>query len=680
MLEIQATVQDSQLAQQWEGFFLDYVHEDLQAAAMAWPDVRSVYADFQDLQRNNPDLANYLLQRPQHALRVGRAVLYQLDVTVEPKPRLFFRVRGFPEAEQLLPRQLRGEHLGRLVVVQGIVMTKTKVWKRPIDAAFECKACGNLIHSVQTEDHLQEPPMCDACEKSGNIWKFREDMTRWQDVQYVTIQEPPDAIRGGSVPEAVSVELTDDLVHDVEVGDHVVFNGILAVKRRRMGAQTRIDFDNVLIALSFERMDHGYADTEIDPELEARFQDLAKRPDVYELLASCYMPSIAGMTDAKAAILYALAGAPTEVLDDGKRQRGEIHILLAGDPGIAKSALVEALDKYAPRVVHVDGTGASGAGVAAAVDHDPIDRSWVLRAGALVQADDGVCAFDEFGYMDAEDMGHLNTAMESGYVLQVKVVKAKMRAQATVIAAMNPTIGERFDRYGNAPIEQLGLPSALISRFDLILCFVDRVNEDQDRHVARAILRPAKSQDVELTADEFRRYVAWIRRIEPQLDDSALQILEDTYTQLRKTGQEYATVTGRQLQALRRLTLASARIRASSVATEEDAQRAVDLMMHALRTCGIVDANGVVDGDLLQFAAPRAQQDRQRILVQIIKDLCRQHPKGYLQGVARHKDILDQAEDQGISRDDAENGITQLRTRNTIYQRGGPGEWAVVSS
>lgn len=701
-MQIQATVQDSQLSAKWEDFLVDYCAEQVQQVALQWPEQRSVEVQFNDIQLRDPDLADYILQRPRHSLRVGNAVLYQMDVTVEPKPRLVLRIGGLPESSRTIPRQLRAEHLGKFLAVEGLVKKVTEVRPQMLEAAYECKACGNLIHVLQEEDILQEPPMCDACEKTGNIWRLKEDMCRFVDHQKVEIQETPEGLRGGAQPERLTIHLRDDLVHKVAPGDRIRMNGILITEARRMGSQKRIEFNKVLECISVEHQERQFQEIELTEEDEAWILETSQDPRVYERFRGSFAPTIFGMEMEKDALIMALFGGVAKHYKDGSRNRGDIHVLMVGDPGVAKSQLVRYLSKLAPRSVFTSGKSASAAGLTAAAVKDEFgEGQWTLEAGALVMADQGIACIDELDKMSKEDQSSMHQAMEQQEISIAKAgVSATLKSRCAVVGAANPKLG-RFDEY--EPIHaQINMPPALLSRFDLIFSLLDKPTRDKDNMLASHILRTHQAGEVrehrmanplgaysvedeealmnkvepEIAADMLRKYVAYAKRhIFPVLTDDALQHIQDFYVDLRNSGEGGMPFTARQLEGFVRLAEASARIRLSQEATMEDAERAIRIVDYYLRSVGVDRETGKFDIDVITTGVSHSQHDRMRTMQDIVRTLARASEKGY----AKLDEVLKAAEEQGISGAEAKKSLETLKRNNSVYAKGGADTFAPLN-
>ncbi len=698
---MQLTVQDSQLAAMWDSFLQDYCRDDIVQAALDYPETRSVAVHFNDIQLRSPDLADHLLQRPGHCLRVGNSMLYQVDVPADPKPRLHLRILGLPDSQQIIPRQLRAEHLGRLLAVEGLVKKMTEVRPMVLEAAFECKICGNLIHVIQEDDFVMEPVQCDGCEKTGP-WKMLEEDCRYIDHQKVEIQESPEGLRGGAQPERLTVYLKDDLVHQVTPGDRVRINGILTTQARRTGQLKRTEFNKVLQALSVELQQQAFQEIQLSDEDEEEILAISRDPNIYDRFRASFAPTIFGLEFEKDALIMALFGGVAKHYKDGSRSRGDIHVLMVGDPGVAKSQLLRYLHKLAPRSVYTSGKGASAAGLTAAAVKDEFgEGQWTLEAGALVLADMGVVCIDELDKMDKNDQSSMHQAMEQQEISVTKAgISATLKSRCAVIGAANPKLG-RFDEY--EPISsQINMPPALLSRFDLIFSLRDKPSRDKDNELAGHILRthqagqvrehrmshPTGAYSVEdeesllnhvepdLSAELLRKYVAYAKRqVYPVLTDEALAIIQEFYVDLRSSAEDGAIpMTARQLEAIVRLAEASARIRLSQTAGVEDAKRALRVIEYYLQSVGVDRETGKFDIDVIATGVSHSQHDRIRIVQGLVRTLCNESDRGY----ALEEDILEAAAREKIDPEAARKALAEGRRTGALFCPKGAGTWQSV--
>ena len=698
----QLTIQDAQLVAKWDSFFQDYVKPAIQQAALDYPETRSVEVNFTDIQLRDPDLANYLLHRPAQGLRTGTQAMAQIDVTVEPRPKLHLRIKGLPESQRYLPRELRSEHLGKFLAIDGLVKKVTEVRPTVLEAVFECKVCTTRVHLVQEEEFLQEPVLCETCD-AQRPWRFLEEESRYIDHQKVEIQEAPEGLRGGSQPERLTIHMQDDLVHRVSPGDRVRLNGILITQPRRSGNNKRVEFNKILTTVSIEVQQQEFQEIELTAEDEDAILSLAEDRTIYDRLRASFAPTIHGMATEKDALIMSLFGGVEKTYKDGSRNRGDIHVLLVGDPGVAKSQLLRYLSKLAPRAIFTSGKGASAAGLTAAAVKDEFgEGQWTLEAGALVLADRGIACIDELDKMEKNDQSSMHQAMEQQEISIAKAgISATLKSRCAVVGAANPKAG-RFDEFSNIH-EQINMPPALLSRFDLIFSIRDKPNRDKDTELASHILRTHQAGEVrehrrshptgaytmededalsqrikpDIDAELLRKYVAYAKtRIFPVLTDEALERIQAYYVDLRANAGDAIPLTPRQLEAFVRLAEASARIRLSQEATLDDAERAIRIVEAYLGSVGVDRETGKFDIDVIATGISHSQQDRMRSMLDIVRTLAKENAE---KGYAREEDVLREAGRQGIQAEAARKALDTLTKNYSVYAKGGSGTYAPMN-
>ena len=412
----------------------------------------------------------------------------------------------------------------------------------------------------------------------------------------------------------------------------------------------------MLEANSIEQLDKDYDEIEITAEDEEQILELSRDPVIYDKIVSSVAPSIYGYEDIKEALALQLFSGVVKNLPDGSRIRGDIHVILVGDPGIAKSQLLRYVVKLSPRGVFTSGRSASASGLtAAAVKDDLNDGRWTIEGGALVMADMGIAAVDEMDKMKTEDKSALHEAMEQQTISIAKAgIIATLKSRCALLGAANPKYG-RFDRYESIA-EQINMPPALLSRFDLIFVLIDTPEHVRDRKIANHIIQShyagelfeqreklpsshitedfveAELEVIEPTIQPeiMRKYVAHARKnVFPVMEGDARDRLINFYTELRKTGESKDTpvpVTARQLEALVRLSEASARIRLSNIVTLEDAERTIKIVMNCLKNVGMDPDTGAFDADIIASGTSMSQRNKIKNLKDIIKKVSERHP------------------------------------------------------
>lgn len=381
-------------------------------------------------------------------------------------------------------------------------------------------------------------------------------------------------------------------------------------------------------------------------------------------------PSIYGHEKIKEALVLQMMGGVRKKRDDGLITRGDIHVLLVGDPGAAKSQLLKRITNVAPKARYVTGKGASGTGLTASVVKDEFLQGWSLEAGALVLANKGHCMIDELDKMSKEDTWAMHEALEQQSVTISKAnIQASLRCETTILAAANPKFG-RFDPYDTVAA-QINLPPTLINRFDLIFPVKDLPDEKKDEKLARFILELHKDTDSiqpDIPTVLLRKYVAFARQnIFPKLTQSAIDELKEYFLRMRASasgeGVKSIPISARQLEGLIRLSEASARLRLAEKVTKRDAQHAIELVDYCLRLVAFDEETGTFDIDRIATDIPASQRNRiivvKEILVELEKTLGKMIPI---------EDVIKAARDRSIEDHDVDDVIQRLKRSGDIYE------------
>ncbi len=668
-----------------------------------FPEERSLEVPFSLVEGADTPLADLLLDRPDEVLEAGgRAMKELLPVAGPEADALRLRVVGLPVTARKVIRAVREADLNRFLALDGIVRKVTEVRPQIRDAVFSCAACRTEFHEPQDEGSLilREPLECPeaqgGCGKPAGRTRFRllPDRSTYIDSQRIEIQENPESLRGGAHPQGLAVLLTEDLPGRVIPGNRVVVNGILKSFQRagagRTGLVRSTTFDLMILDNSLEYKQLQYEEIEISDDERALFESFRGDPSMVDKIVLSLAPTIKGMEEEKEAIALQLFGGVEKRQPDGIRIRGDIHVLLVGDPGTGKSQLLRYVADVAPRGIYTSGKGATAAGLtAAAVKDDFAGGRWVLEAGMLVLADGGIAVVDELDKMTSEDRSAMHEALEQQTVSIAKAgITATLNARCPVLAAANPKWG-RFtpDR---SFAEQIDLPPTLLSRFDVIYSIQDRPDQQRDRLLAGRILQSHQegerleanraiggtppSAGAPLPPELLKKYIAHAKQtVRPVLSNAALETLEEYYIQVRKLGEEPnapVPITARQLEALVRLSEAAARARLSPVVGVEDAQRATRIMESFLRR--VSTAEGTLDIDIVTTGVSRSQRER----IAVVQDLMRKL-QDRPSGTFTLAEIVAEAEQQGITPAQTEGLFNHLRNQGELVETR-PGLWQLV--
>ena len=691
--------QDDDIKEAWNDVFSREKYR-LMIACIAdnYPQKKSLMVDYADINTYNVDFAMYVLDNPDRCLESARKVVLSLVPTISrPGEAINVRIVNLPRDAKVEIRNLRADHLRRLVAVEGLARKVTTVKPRMTMALFRCARCGAEIWVEQPGMLLKEPMMCSnpegSCNKQATRFILEDKESVYIDTQKIEIQESPEGLRGGAQPERITGYVEDDIAGEVTAGNRITLNGILRSVEKSDRDKSTV-FDTYLDVISVEFEQHEYDEIQITDEDERQILLTSKDPDLFDNIVRSISPSIYGLDSVKKAIALQLFGGCHKEMDDGTVMRGDMHILLMGDPGVAKSQLLRYMSMLAPRGIYASGKSASAAGLtAAAVRDDFGDGRWTLEAGALVLADKGLACIDELDKMTDQDRSSLHEAMESQKISVAKAgITATLQCRCSMLAAANPKYG-RFEE--DTPIaDQIDLPPALMSRFDLIFVLTDKPEKRKDTAITEHILKAHQRGQVRMMHEDvhidgvdpksilentdnirpvydvefLRKYVAYSKRITPVMTEEAKSIIERSYLRIRAMGGDGSSVpiTARQLEAFVRLSEASAKMRLSPVVTDVDANRAVDLVEDYLSRIAGNDDGGF---DIDKIATGISSKDRDKI--DIVRKIMRQYGGNGL----TMEELVQHGSSEGLTEDEISralkrlsDGVEIIRTQAGLYK------------
>ncbi|XP_021890823.1 DNA replication licensing factor MCM2 [Carica papaya] len=610
------------IGKKFKDFLLTYVnpkneHGDLEYIRlineMVSANKCSLEIDYKQFIYIHPNIAIWLADAPQSVLEVMEDVGKNIVFDLHPNYRnihqkIYVRITNLPVYDQI--RNIRQIHLNTMIRIGGVVTRRSGVFPQLQQVKYDCNKCGAILGPFFQNSYSEvKVGSCPECQSKGPF-TVNIEQTIYRNYQKLTLQESPGIVPAGRLPRYKEVILLNDLIDCARPGEEIEVTGVYT-NNFDLSLNTKNGFPvfaTVVEANYVTKKQDLFSVYKLTQEDKEEIEKLAKDPRIGERIIKSIAPSIYGHDDIKTAITLAMFGGQEKNVEGKHRLRGDINVLLLGDPGTAKSQFLKYVEKTGQRAVYTTGKGASAVGLTAAVHKDPVTREWTLEGGALVLADRGICLIDEFDKMNDQDRVSIHEAMEQQSISISKAgIVTSLQARCSVIAAANP-IGGRYDS-SKTFSQNVELTDPILSRFDILCVVKDVVDPVTDEMLAKFVVESHfKSQpkganmddkslselpeDIEASArpvdpeilpqDLLKKYITYAKlNVFPRLHDKDMVKLTTVYAQLRKESShgQGVPIAVRHIESMIRMSEAHARMHLRQHIIEEDVDMAIRVLL-----------------------------------------------------------------------------------------------------
>lgn len=630
------------------------------------------YLDLYDLYVFNPELSMKVIVNPVYGLQDIQSCLCR--VVVSDGVDIPKKIKILNLIETINLRNIDESNIGQFIQAEGIITSVSAPEPEPTIAAFICPKCNEVVYEEQDGFTLRFPKKCTGAKchnRSFSVDDIDRKRSTYKYIQRIEVQERPEELPPGEIPESLTILLQDDLIRTVTPGDRTKIVGVLEAVPLK---PRKLDFTNILIAnnVTVENKDF---DIEITEEEFGQFKEISEAPDAMARMVNSFAPSIYGWNHIKEVLLLALFGGVSKNKNDSD-VRGNINILMLGDPGTSKSQLLKYCHKISHRSVFSTGRGVTGVGLTAALVRE--DERFVLRAGSMALADMGICCIDEGEKMKKEDRDSIHTPMEQQIIpIQKGGLNTTLNARCATLMAVNPTDG-RYNRYKTIPQNIKDFPESLLSRFDFIFIMPDIINEENDLQIANRILqldsKPLKNR---ISFTTLKKYIIYSKRFNPIAPPEVNEYLREQFLEKRKSQNDASglQVSWRQLESLERACEARARAHHRETVTIQDAEATIRLFEIYVQATWTDPYTGKVDMNVYEGLPPDSRIKQAEYLPRIIEQIY--HDGKGVPGFdgelyVRRRDLVDELMAKGHLDNYSANQVIRLALEKDLVWSPGP--------
>ena len=600
----------------------------------------------------NSKVAGWLLKYPNLIIPIFNDAAFNLTMEIAPNyshihSEIYVRIKELPYTDSL--RDLRYHHLNQLIQIKGVITKRSGVFPQMKKMNFYCEKCGEKkgpLYFNGTDD--VKIGNCSICSSKGPFKIVVED-TVYRNYQKITIQESPGTVPPGRIPRYKEVIITNDLVDTIRPGDEVEIVG-LYIFRYDISSNIKHFFPvfNTFFEANCVKKVNELEVDELTDDDKAEIKKLGQNKNIGNIIFNSIAPSIYGHEFIKKALAVAMFGGVAKDVNEKHKIRGDINVLLLGDPGLAKSQFLKYTQKVFHRSVYTTGKGASAVGLTAGVHKDPVSREWVLEGGALVLADKGICLIDEFDKMNDQDRTSIHEAMEQQSISISKAgIVTSLLARCSVIAAANPIRGRYNERQNFS--DNVDLTEPILSRFDILCVVKDQIDEGVDHSLGTFVINshikshPDKTQKLEdlllsdltreneikkesISQNLLRKYIMYARKyIQPKLSDLNKDKITKFYSELRKESDNIGgiPIAVRHFESIIRISEAHAKIHLRTVIRNDDIDFGIKIMLESFLMSQKFSVSKSMKKKFAHYLT--AQEDHIQLLLNILNGVIKEH-------------------------------------------------------